>query len=355
MNRSYRLGVLVVLGTVLVAGLLATQVPPPEPTRAAHDLTDAYPPLNSFRFNERSGRVVTDADLADRVWVASFVFTRCKLSCPRISTAMKSLQDDLLADTGVQLVSFSVDPDHDTPEALARYADSFAADPQRWWFLSGPKPETFELIREGFKLGVAPMDPSDPKFELMDIAHSEKLALVDRGNRVVGLFAAEDPAEVDLLVTKARRLDLAWVTRLPAVNASLNGLATILLLTGLVLIRTGRRQAHMACMAATVAVSAVFLACYLVYHVKIEGGVPFRGVGAFRWVYFTILISHVVLAIVALPLILLTLYRAIRRRFDRHSRVARATFPVWLYVSITGVVVYLMLYQIHVPTSLWAG
>ncbi len=108
-------------------------------------------------------------------------------------------------------------------------------------------------------------------------------------------------------------------------------------------------------MATTVAVSAVFLACYLVYHAKIGGGVPFQGVGVLRWAYFTILISHVVLAAAALPLILLTISRAIRRRFDRHARIARITFPVWLYVSITGVVVYLMLYQLDVPTSLGVG
>lgn len=355
MNRQYRLGALVVLGTVAVAGLLAPFVPPPPSTRAAHDLADVYPPLGPFQFTERSGRTVTDAELGSDVWVASFVFTRCQMSCPRISTVVKSLQDDTLRETGVRLVSITVDPDHDTPETLARYAESFSADPDRWWFLSGPKAGTYDLIREGFKLGVAPMDPNDPRFELMDIAHSEKLALVDRGNQVVGLFSAEDPEEVALLVKTAKRLDLGWVTRLPAINASLNGLATILLATGLVLIRSGRRQAHMVCMAATVAVSALFLACYLVYHAKIGGGVPFRGVGAIRWAYFTILISHVVLAVVALPLILITLSRAIRRRFDRHSLIARVTFPVWLYVSVTGVVVYLMLYQLNVPTPLAPG
>ncbi len=105
-------------------------------------------------------------------------------------------------------------------------------------------------------------------------------------------------------------------------------------------------------MATAVAVSALFLGCYLVYHYKIGGGVAFRGTGPIRVVYFTILISHVVLAVVALPLIIMTLLRAIRRRWVEHSRIARVTFPVWLYVSITGVVVYLMLYQLDLTSSL---
>ncbi len=199
MYRQYRIGLLTVLGTVLVSGLVATQVPPPKSVRAAHDLEGIYPPLGPFEFHERSGRAVTDADLAGRVWVASFVFTRCKLSCPRITTVMKGLQDKL-SGTGVRLVSISVDPQHDTPEVLSGYAETFDADPDRWWFLTGPQAETYALIREGFKLGVAPMDPADPRFELMDIAHSEKLALVDRGNRLVGLYAAEAPDELSALV-----------------------------------------------------------------------------------------------------------------------------------------------------------
>lgn len=347
-NRQYRIGIGIVAGTVAVAALLAPLVPPPRQSRAGQDLARAIPPLGPFRFTESSGRAITDRDLADRVWIASFVFTRCRLSCPRISTAVKSLQDGPLNGTDVQFVSISVDPDHDTPEVLAQYARSFEADPDRWWFLTGPKAETYALIRDGFKLGVAPMDPSDPRFELMDIAHSEKLALVDRGNQVVGLFAAEDPMEVAALVDRVKRLESGWITRLPAVNASLNALGTILLLVGLGLIRSGRQRAHMICMVSALAVSTLFLTCYLVYHANIGGGVPFQGTGLLRHAYFTVLISHVVLAAGVLPLILLTVTRAFRRRFDTHARIARVTYPIWLYVSITGVVVYLMLYQLDV-------
>ena len=113
--------------------------------------------LGAFRLTERSGRAMTDADLADRVWVASFIFTHCPLSCPRITSVMKGLQARL-AGTDVQLVSISVDPERDTPEVLADYARKFGADPDRWWFLTGPKADVERLIVERFKLGLATGD-----------------------------------------------------------------------------------------------------------------------------------------------------------------------------------------------------
>ncbi len=130
---------------------------------------------------------------------------------------------------------------------------------------------------------------------------------------------------------------------LPTVNASLNGLATILLLYGYSLIRAGKREQHKKVMLSAFAVSAVFLVCYLVYHFNV-GSVPYQGQGPMRTVYFTILISHVILAATVPVLTLLTLWRAFQQRFDKHKRIARITFPIWLYVSITGVIVYLMLY-----------
>ena len=104
-------------------------------------------------------------------------------------------------------------------------------------------------------------------------------------------------------------------------------------------------------MVLAVIVSILFLACYLVYHYHV-GSVAFRGVGPIRVVYYTILLSHTVLAVAVVPLIVMTLWRAIRGRFLDHVRIARVTFPIWLYVSITGVLVYLMLYQLGVPTSM---
>jgi len=133
-------------------------------------------------------------------------------------------------------------------------------------------------------------------------------------------------------------------TLLPAVNASLNALSTVLLTTGWILIRRRQIGRHRLCMLSALATSALFLTSYLVYHAKV-GSVPFPGQGAVRTIYFTILITHVILAATIVPLALVTLSRALARRFDRHRRIARWTLPIWLYVSVTGVVIYLMLYQ----------
>ena len=133
------------------------------------------------------------------------------------------------------------------------------------------------------------------------------------------------------------------VRDLPALNASLNALAALLLLAGWLCIRSGRRRAHARCMIAAVVTSAAFLASYVVYHLEV-GSVPYRGTGGLRIVYFAILVTHVLLAMAVPPLAALTLWPALRERFDRHRRIARWTLPIWGYVSVTGVVIYVMLY-----------
>ena len=135
------------------------------------------------------------------------------------------------------------------------------------------------------------------------------------------------------------------VHALPAVNALLNGLAGLLLVTGYVLIRRGRRLAHQRVMLAAFACSVLFLASYLVYHAQV-GSVRFTGTGPVRTVYLTILLTHTVLAAAVPFLAIVTLSRGLRGRFERHVPIARVTLPIWLYVSITGVVIYLMLYRL---------
>jgi uncharacterized membrane protein YozB (DUF420 family) len=132
---------------------------------------------------------------------------------------------------------------------------------------------------------------------------------------------------------------------LPTLNALLNALAALLLVVGWLLIRRRRIEAHRRAMLAAFATSALFLASYLVYHFQV-GSVRFQGQGAVRTLYFAILLSHTVLAAAVPPLALVTLWRALARRFDRHRRIARWTLPIWLYVSITGVLVYWMLYRL---------
>ena len=133
---------------------------------------------------------------------------------------------------------------------------------------------------------------------------------------------------------------------LPALNATLNGLSAILLTTGYILIRRGRRDLHKRCMLAALTTSALFLVSYVIYHLNI-GSRPFPGQGAVRVVYFVILITHVILAAAILPLALTTTARGLLDQYDRHVRIARWTLPLWLYVSVTGVVIYLMLYQLY--------
>jgi uncharacterized membrane protein YozB (DUF420 family) len=135
------------------------------------------------------------------------------------------------------------------------------------------------------------------------------------------------------------------LTDLPALNASLNGISALLLASGYLCIRRQRVTAHKMCMGSAFVTSTLFLISYLTYHYHV-GSIPFGGRGWIRAAYFTILISHTILAATIVPLALVTLSRALRGRFSKHVRVARWTLPLWLYVSVTGVVVYWMLYHL---------
>ncbi len=144
-----------------------------------------------------------------------------------------------------------------------------------------------------------------------------------------------------------------WVASLPAVNAGLNTLALLLLVGGWVLIRRGHRDAHRRTMLVAFATSIVFLTCYLVYHAARHhytgaAQMRFAGTGAIRIVYFTILVSHVFLAAVVPVLAIVTIRRGLRQQWELHRRIAKVTFPIWVYVSLTGVIIYLMLYHWNV-------
>ena len=137
-----------------------------------------------------------------------------------------------------------------------------------------------------------------------------------------------------------------YITYLPHLNAFLNGTSAVLLFTGYSFIRARNVIAHRACQIAALIVSSLFLVSYLVYHYH-HGSTRFLGVGFVRPLYFTILTTHTILAVVIVPLIFVTFYRALRGDFIRHRRIARVTLPLWLYVSVTGVIVYLMLYHFY--------
>jgi protein SCO1/2 len=375
-TRSYRLGIQIVLGAIILGAALSLAWAARRaaaPRRAAQELPPGSFPLDDFRLIERSGRVITQADFRGRVWVAGFIFTRCPLSCPRISSVMKDLQARFTG-TSVLLASISVDPDYDGPAVLSQYAERFGALPDRWWFLTGRKQQINSLVQDRFKLGLQEASAADRAAGSEAITHSDRLALVDDG-QVVGFFESSDRASLDALVAQASRRALpGWVKKLPALNASLNGLCAILLVVGWILIRQRRApdrsasslsaspaeggllvrpvvRAHIVVMLSAVTVSALFLTSYLVYHSQ-AGATAFPLEGPIRVLYFTILISHTLLAVAVVPLVAVTLIRAFRRNFAGHLAVAQLTFPIWVYVSVTGVVIYLMLYHLATQPSL---
>jgi len=146
------------------------------------------------------------------------------------------------------------------------------------------------------------------------------------------------------------------ISDLPAINASLNFVSTVFLSTGWYLIRHGAWRRHVACMIIALISSTFFLVGYIVYHAHVgEKSTHFAAGGLVAMIYFPMLISHIVLAFVTLPLVIVTLIPVFRRRWDRHRRIARWTMPIWLYVSVTGVLVYLMLYKWFPPPNLALG
>ncbi len=352
--RSYRIGISTVIATVLVsaaicAPIFSKQTSPP----AGELLGEGSYDLGEFELTERSGKPVRASDLNDQVWIASFIFTRCPSSCPLITKTMRGLQDQLKPTT-VRLVSISVDPEFDTTEVLTEYAQKFSADGDRWWFLTGPRASLYRLILEQFKVSVGTTTEQERKAGAESVAHSDRLVLVGPGNRVVGTYVSRDPDAMIRLLRDARLLvsEGSWARQLPEVNASLNALCALLLVLGWGFILTGWARLHVATMISAVSVSALFLCSYLVYHFMV-GSMPFKGYGPVRVAYFTILLSHTVLATFGVvPLVGLTLYRASRRQFEAHAQIARVTFPIWLYVSVTGVVIYWMLYRLDVAPSL---
>jgi protein SCO1/2/putative membrane protein len=275
-----------------------------------------------------------------------------------------------LDDSNVSFASISVDPEYDTPAVLSEYAGRFDASPERWYFLTGNKREIHDLIQTRFKLGVQEASPEQKMAGSEAVTHSDRLVLVE-GGHVAGFFASSDSASVDALVAAARRRALpGWIKRLPAINASLNGLSAIFLVLGWILIRQRKvsftsvseadvaldqnllaerrfMRAHVFMMLTALTLSALFLTTYLVYHSQART-TPFPHAGAVRVVYFTILLSHTALAVAVVPLVTLILVRAVRRQYARHAALAQVTFPIWLYVAATGVVIYVMLYHLAV-------
>jgi protein SCO1 len=296
-----------------------------------------YDRVPDFKLVERSGQPLARRDLLGKVWVTGFVFTRCAGACPVMMSKMYGVHK---AFPQVQLVAFSVDPAHDTPEVIRAYMKNNSL-PQEWLFATGTYEQMQDLAKKGFKLSMGPgSTPEEP------IIHSDRLVIVDRYGRQRGSFTTADMDGMSRLEAELKKVlaePAIPVTKLPAANAALNGTSGLFLILGLLLIKAKKPGAHKAAMLAALAASALFLVSYLTAHHFI-GSTPYQGQGAMRTVYFAILISHTILAALVVPLALVTVYRAFREDFDRHRSLAKWTFPIWLYVSVTGVVIYFMLY-----------
>lgn len=170
-----------------------------------------------------------------------------------------------------------------------------------------------------------------------------KEELEKKYNRWVIIIGVILAAAVGLIyVTPKVDMGGTWMDVLPMVNAMFNGTVSVLLVLGLVMIKQKRKDLHQACMTSAIVLSALFLVSYVLYHTTHES-TSFGGEGTIRYVYFFILLTHILLAIVIAPLVLITYFKALSERFDKHRKLARITFPMWLYVSVTGVIVYLMI------------
>lgn len=210
-----------------VVGLRQSQAP----RQVAEDDLRPFGTVPDFALRERSGRLVTRDDLRGKVWIVDFIFTQCAEECPLVSARMARLQEALAAETDLRLVSITVDPEHDTPEVLSRYAKSFGAHPERWLFLTGDKVTIYRLARDGFRLGV--VDPNEaqqssavphflqvfkpamawahhgshaPDQTRQAILHSARLVLVDRQGQIRQYYDSKDANSLRRVQNHAKRL-----------------------------------------------------------------------------------------------------------------------------------------------------
>ncbi len=324
-------------------------------------------PIPDFSLKTSEGGTLTNHDLDGKVWVAAFIFTRCGGPCPNVTANMSRLQNDLKNERDIRLLTITVDPVHDTPDVLKQYAQSHEADPEHWFFLTGDKKDVNALIVDGFKLYADENKGSD-KSPGNEFVHTTRLALVDKHGHLRGVYdgGATDAAgmpnsEIDKLEADAKRLlhehPPGWSDNLPMVNAILNATSAALILLGFAAILTGRVNLHKTCMTSAFVVSTIFLMSYLFYHIIVREGqvTHFRDQAptapdAAADIYRFILLTHTILAVIGAPLVITTLTLGWTNKLIWHMRFARWTLPIWLYVSVTGVVVYLMLYRLY-PAS----
>jgi protein SCO1/2/putative membrane protein len=319
-------------------------------------------PVPAFRLTDQLGRPVTRDDLLGKVWVANFFFSRCAGDCSKTNATMAKLQHDLAGQKGVLLVGFSVDPEGDTPAVLCSYGERWGNDPKRWLMLTGPEKEMYGLIEHGFKQAVGRNKDAKPGFEVM---HTFALVVVDAKGEIRGYVDGRDITVAPRIEERVKELlagaavpterdpESGLRRLLPRVDAALNGTCAVLLVLGYAAVRRRRLRTHKALMLSAFAVSTAFLACYLYYHFGVLHGesTRFGGEGWVRPLYYVILLSHILLAAVVAPLALLVTVLGLTGLLGGHRTLARWTLPLWLYVSVTGVVVYVLLYHVYPPAG----
>jgi len=199
-----------ILPILSLSGCSAGKGDPSVPSFAAASETsspaDDLGAVADFALTEQSGKTITLRDLRGKVWVASFLFTRCCTGCPRISADLLQLQKDLANTEGVLIVSFTVDPEHDTPNVLKAYADGLGADPKRWLFLTGKQPEIYRLIKDSFHLGVE-QNQGEARKPGNEVTHSNRLIVVDRQGHIRGWdFDGTNPEDLPRLKQRVEEL-----------------------------------------------------------------------------------------------------------------------------------------------------
>lgn len=338
-----------VIMRVLVVGALLAWIAHACPVRAGE-----FTPLSSklavapFTLTERNGTSVSLADLRGKVWVAHFFYPTCQQDCTKTVPTMRRLNQIFAGKSDVVLVSFALTGDD--PQLLKQYARDQEAGETQWLFLTedrSKKQDVLAVVEKCFFQTARRKEQPKPGDE---IDHTPSLMLIDREGNMHGYIDGRDHDSLPILAEHIRQLAAERYVQ-PAVNAGLNSLCTVLLLLGWMAIKGRRETLHKACMLLALATSAAFLASYLWFHFAVLDGQPtrFRGEGMVRIVYFAILLSHTILAVAVAPLAMYVAYQGLRDHRPRHVRVARWTLPIWLYVSVTGVVVYVLLYQVYPP------
>ncbi len=188
------------ISSLLLAFIASSAVP-----LLAGEKLPTYGRVPDFTFTERSGKEMGLSDLKGKVWIADFIFTRCQGTCPLLTGQMAGLQGKL-TQPDIKLVSFSVDPEHDTPKVLLEYASRYHAQENKWFFLTGKKSEIWNFATEGFSLGVAEPTPEDLKAGAEPVIHSNRIVLVDQAGSIRGYYDGSEPPVIEKLVKDASQL-----------------------------------------------------------------------------------------------------------------------------------------------------